>query len=358
MERRSFLAMMLAAPRRWRVAIIGHTGRGNYGHNLDIAFQGVANVDIVAVADPVEAGRSKAMARSSAAKGYADYREMLRAEKPDVVVIGPRWLDQRVAMVRAAAETGAHLLMEKAFAATLEDGDAMMLSIGNRKVQVCHTARLAPATIEGVRMIREGAIGEVLELRARGKEDHRAGGEDMLTLGTHCLDLMRMIAGSPVRCSAMVLGPKKQPTEPVGPVAGDAIHATFEFQEGLMGTFDSQKNSGPHSHRYGVTVYGSTGAIAFPINDIPNGAWIVRSPSWRGNWEPIPAPDASEVTTHPQVNTLFARDLIAAIEQDRATACQAIDGLWTIEMVQAVYASSIAGGPVTLPLKKRRHPLL
>jgi predicted dehydrogenase len=115
------------------------------------------------------------MARSGAAKGYSDFREMLRAEKPDIAVIAPRWLDQRVAMIEAASEVGAHILMEKAFAATLEDADRMMRAIGDRKVQICHTARLAPATMEGVRLIRQGAIGEVLELRARGKEDHRGG---------------------------------------------------------------------------------------------------------------------------------------------------------------------------------------
>jgi hypothetical protein len=129
------------------------------------------------------------------------------------------------------------------------------------------------------------------------------------------------------------------------------------LRTGSSGPSIRARNSGPHSHRYGVTVYGTTGAIAFPINEIPNGAWIVRSPSWRGEWEAVDGAGAAEVTSHPEVNTLFARDLLAAIEQDRAPACSAVDGLWTIEMVQAVYAASIAGGAVELPLKQRRHPL-
>jgi predicted dehydrogenase len=353
---------MRAAPRTWRVAIVGHTGRGNYGHGLDIAFRGVENAEVVAVADPVEDGRAKALARAGAPRGYADYREMLEREKPDIAVIGPRWLDQRVAMVRAATAQGAHLLMEKAFAATLEDADAMMQAIGDRKVQVCHTARPVAATLEAIRLIREGAIGEVLELRARGKEDHRAGGEDMLTLGTHCFDLMRMIAGNPVRCTARVEGPRKTPGEVIGPVAGDEIAATFEFASGVPSYFASRKNSGPSSQRYGVTVFGSKGAIDFPLNDIPNETWILRSPNWRGEWQKIavesgPYANAPRAASHPEVNTLLARDLIAAIEQDREPMCSARDGLWTIEMVQAVYASSQAGAPVGLPLRTRRHPL-
>ena len=35
----------------YRAAVIGRTGRGNYGHGLDLAFQKIPNVTVVAVAD-------------------------------------------------------------------------------------------------------------------------------------------------------------------------------------------------------------------------------------------------------------------------------------------------------------------
>ena len=47
-------------------------------------------------------------------------------EKPDLVGIGPRWLDQRVAMVTAAAEAGAHIYTEKPFAKTPAEADRMV----------------------------------------------------------------------------------------------------------------------------------------------------------------------------------------------------------------------------------------
>lgn len=73
-----------------RVAIIGHTGRGDYGHYLDRAFTGVAETEIVALADHDEQGRLAAMARSGAQRGYADYQEMLRVEQPDIAVVASR----------------------------------------------------------------------------------------------------------------------------------------------------------------------------------------------------------------------------------------------------------------------------
>ena len=65
----------------FRIGIIGHTGRGNYGHSLDMAFVGVEGVEIVALADPDDEGRAETAARTGAATAYADYREMLDREK-------------------------------------------------------------------------------------------------------------------------------------------------------------------------------------------------------------------------------------------------------------------------------------
>ena len=40
-----------ATDQKLRVAIIGHTGRGNYGHGLDTMWKAIPTTEIVAVAD-------------------------------------------------------------------------------------------------------------------------------------------------------------------------------------------------------------------------------------------------------------------------------------------------------------------
>ena len=72
----------------YRVAVIGHTGRGNYGHGLDVVWREIANAQIVAVADANEAGRNAAQKRLGAKTAYADYRQMLQKERPNVVSVG------------------------------------------------------------------------------------------------------------------------------------------------------------------------------------------------------------------------------------------------------------------------------
>ena len=93
-------------PDKFKVAIIGHTGRGDYGHGIDVCWLKIADAEIVGVADAHEGGLAKAKARLSAPKAFADYRKMLDETKPDIVSICTRPPDQHHDMFIAAAERG------------------------------------------------------------------------------------------------------------------------------------------------------------------------------------------------------------------------------------------------------------
>ena len=49
-----------------KVGIIGDTGRGNYGHGLDLAYEGLDQFDVVAVSDPDPVGLNDAVNRIGA----------------------------------------------------------------------------------------------------------------------------------------------------------------------------------------------------------------------------------------------------------------------------------------------------
>jgi predicted dehydrogenase len=372
LDRRFFLLSAIAfQPRRnYRAAIIGHTGHGDYGHSWDTAWKSFPSIEVVALADPDDAGRKAAKARSGALRDYRDYRQMLEKEKPDLAAICPRWLDQRVEMVTAAAQSGAHVLLEKPFARNLEDADRMVSAAEAHRIriQVGHTARLHPVTMQVGRLLREGAIGELLEMRARGKEDRRAGGEDLIVLGTHCFDLMRQFAGDPQWVFAHLTAAgrdisrsdARQATEPVGPVAGDQVAAMFPFPRGIHGYFGSKASDVRSGERFGVTLYGSKGVIWIPLTSVPSDpAMILRGPSWAaGAWQQIEPPPEGRNRSREAANALMVADLLQAIEENREPACSARDGLWTVEMVSGIYQSHLAGGRIAFPLRDRRPPLL
>src|SRR3954464_11246387 len=97
----------LMAPKKYRVAVIGRTGRGNYGHGLDVVWKEIDDVEIVAVADPDEKGRAAAAKRLGAANAYADYRTLLEKERPQIVSVADRHLDMHREVVVACARAGA-----------------------------------------------------------------------------------------------------------------------------------------------------------------------------------------------------------------------------------------------------------
>jgi predicted dehydrogenase len=359
--------------KKYRAVVIGHTGRGGYGHNWDMTWNGIDAVEMVAVADPVEAGRAKAMARSGAARGYADYREMLAREEPDIVTIAPRRTDQHMDMFTAAAEAGAHIIIEKPMAGSLPEADRMVALAERKKikVQVGHAARPAATTRRVGEILKSGEVGQLLEMRARGKEDKRAGGEDLIILGSHAFDLMRLFAGDPRWVSAHVTQQNRdiarqdvrQGTEIVGLLGGDQVAAMFSFAGGVHGYFASRANDYLLGDRCGLALYCSRGVIFINLGSSRMGqAFILRSPAWvpgktAPQWEEIPGPGAEIVGNWDRANNTMALDLLDAIERDREPACGARDGRWPVEMTAGIYQSQITGSRVAFPLADRRDPL-
>ena len=179
---------------KYTAAVIGHTGHGDYGDGIDVVWKAFDSVHLAGIADPGDAGRAEAQQRSGAKRDYRDYREMLTAEKPDLVSICSRHLDGKAEIVSAVADSGAHICLEKPFAKNLEQADKMIEAIERNiernkvKVQIAHQMRRSPYALRVAEMIRAGEIGEVQDVRLRGKEDKRAGGEDLMVLGSHLCD--------------------------------------------------------------------------------------------------------------------------------------------------------------------------
>lgn len=359
-----------------KVAIIGSTGRGDYGHGLDAVWQHIEACEVVAVADENEAGRAKAMTRTGAARSYSDYHEMLQKEKPSIVAVCPRWIDQHRDMVLACAEHGCHMYMEKPFCRTLGEADEIIRACEMRhlKLAVAHISRYSPQLQVIRKLIQNGEIGDVLEIRARGKEDARGGAEDLWVLGTHVLDLMRAFGGEPQLCFATLHQQGKRVArehvrpgnEGLGPLAGDRVDAMYRFQNGITGYFSSQKGAGGSPSRFGIRILGTKGMIDH-TSGYANPAWLLKGSAWGANgsaakWEPITSaglnqPEPITVSGYEGGNPAAARDLISAIEQDRPPLCSMTEARGAIEMVLAVFESHRLGGPAAMPLTATVNPL-
>jgi predicted dehydrogenase len=359
-----------------RVGIIGATGRGDYGHGIDTAFNAAPGVEVIAVADADEAGRAAAVARTRPHRSYADYREMLQQEELDVVAVCPRWLDQHHAMLLAAAEAGCHVYMEKPFCRSLEECDEVVAAFQQRnlKLAIAHVSQYSPILDKVLELIANDEIGEVVELHGRGKDDHRGGGEDLWVLGSHVFGLMRSLAGgNAVSCHASVLV-DDQPITPrhvaegaegIGPLAGNNLTATYRFPAGPWGFFNSRKRIASNPSRFGIEVRGTKGIIAMETGYLGK-AHILRDGQWSGrnaaSWEPISSAGINQAEprgdgTYEGGHVAAITDLLKCIQTGGATRCSAEDGRDIVEMIAAVFESSRLQQTVALPLKTRANPL-
>jgi predicted dehydrogenase len=249
----------------YRVAVIGRTGRGNYGHGIDVVWKLFPNTRVIAVADDDPKGLAAAAERLGVRAKYTDYQKMLREERPDIVAVAPRWVDCHHDMVLAAAEARAHVYMEKPMARTPAEADRMIAACDRQgvKLAVAHQMRISPILDLARQRVREGVIGQLQEMRGRGKEDTRAGGEDLMVLGTHVMDLMRQFAGNPLWAFGRVTtGGREMKREDVregpeglGPIAGDEIAGMFAFGSGVTGYFGSRRSQDASGVRFGLQLY-------------------------------------------------------------------------------------------------------
>lgn len=366
----------------FHVGVIGATGRGDYGHGVDTAWLDVPGTQIVAVADADAAGRQQAARRTGCEQTFADYRRMLDVAKPDIVAVCPRWVDQHADMILAAAERGIHCYVEKPFCRNLQEADAIVhaCEMSHTRVAIAHPTRYAPAMQTVRRMIKDGAIGQILELRGRGKEDHRGGGEDLWVLGSHIMDMVLNLGYEPDWCFASVLQDGErvaerhvaEGNEGLGPLAGDAVRAVFgvrqkDQKQQITYAFDSYRHAGGKPWRFALRIYGSKGIIEIQENVLPE-IWILQDASWTpgrggGSWKRVSS--AGINLPEPLTDPRFRRrhhvpieDFLSAISQQREPKCGMYEGRRIVEMIAAVFESHVRNTPITFPLQNRRNPLV
>lgn len=367
--------------RKWTVGVIGDSDRGGYGHGLDTVWLSLPETQIIALADPSETGRKKAVERLqiSADHSYADYRQMLQTAKPDLVAIGPRDITHHRDYLLAAIESGAKgIYIEKPYCRDLAEAEQIVKAQAQHgtKIAIAHRNRYHPALPRIVEMVEQGAIGRWLEIRGRGKEDARGGGLDLWVLGSHVLNLTHYFTGKATACSATLLQDGRPATtadvheggEGVGPLAGNELHARFETESGIPVFFDSIAKAGVKEANFGLQLVGNAGIIDLRVDIEPLAHYRAGNPFHPTQeataWQPIssaglakPEPIA-DLRTQIASHQLPARDLIQSIQEDRPPLCSAEDGQIVTEMILAIFESHRRqGARVPLPLIEKTNPL-
>jgi predicted dehydrogenase len=378
----------------WRVAVVKDTSKPMLGlHGLHAAFRGLPNVDVVAHVDSNTENLEQKMGFTCARRHYETLPEMLASEAPDIVVLCSRHPGDHLPQIEAVAEAGCHVYCEKPLSASLLEAYRIVEIAEEAGIRICmaHPSRYALAFRTMKRMLDAGEIGRPLTVYGRGKCDHRGGGEDLIVLGTHILDLQTFLFGPPEYVYAditrdgrpIVRTDRAETMEPVGPAAGDSVFAQFRFAADVRGIFESRRGlyDGPSGMRQmGITVTGTEGVLSARFDDFETRPLrISRGPGaleYGRAFDDVPLteeravpgaepleyslcgqPDIPSATFFLEANRFAAWDLIRSIEQKRQPISNVYNARLTQEMIQGIYAAHLSGERVSFPLQVREHPL-
>ncbi len=150
---------------KWKVAGINFDHL-HMGDNLRMAFEH-EDVEIVGVCDERPERMQKAVENFSIPQDrvFSDYRACLEQTRPDIVLLCPATAEHGE-WTEKVAPFGVHIIMEKPFAATLEEADRMIAAMADTGKLLAINWPLAwyPPHRTAYRLVAEGVIGEVIEV--------------------------------------------------------------------------------------------------------------------------------------------------------------------------------------------------
>jgi predicted dehydrogenase len=192
----------------YRVAVIG---AGEIAQHHLRALAEVRELQGVAIAD-VHFDRAHEAGERFGLAPYADYREMVEKEKPDIVVITlPHYLHKEAAVWSAGQ--GCHIMLEKPMALTRLECEEIIQAAKHSKVtlMVGHTQHFKPENRKAKELIAQGDLGKLVMINDTRHLDYfqegrpgwflekaKAGGGIMMNLGAHSVDKIQWLTDSRV----------------------------------------------------------------------------------------------------------------------------------------------------------------
>ena len=302
---------MLGAPGRW---VLPH------GHAP--SYEAAARVELVAAAEIDQERRLAFGERWGIANHvYADYRDMLHAEQPDVVSIAtPTPLHEEMAL--AAVEAGVKaIFLEKPIASSLVGADRVVASCANAGIPLAvnHTRRGDAVYRKAAELAQSGAVGELHSLMMLFPSR-------LMWIGTHGMDLMNFVAGDAQVSwvsGEIQAGDERDP-------GGNAI---FEYENGVRGFVNGFKDN-PVGFR--LHVIGSDGEMVISRYDLR--LWRNR-PGSRMGYEPVVYPFPQSLNyVSPMVKLID--ELVEAIEGGPEPVSNGRTALRALEQIVGIYCSS------------------
>ncbi|MFT4065179.1 Gfo/Idh/MocA family protein [Paraburkholderia sp.] len=374
---------------RLRLGMVG----GGQGAFIGAVHRIAARLDdrfeLVAGALSSDPRRARASAAEAGiARGYADWREMARAEaaRDDgidaVAIVTPNHLHAPVAT--AFLEAGIHVICDKPLAVSLAEGEALakLAREKQRLFALTHTYSGYPLVRHARELVEHGELGEIRVVQVEYAQDWlaepvEAGGANRQAvwrtdpalagpagclgdIGTHAYQLAAFVTGMMPHALSAELH-----TFVPGRRIDDHVQAMLRYSNGARGMLWASQVASGAENALRLRVYGTKAGLAFDQEE-PNALWFtpLGGPAERLTRARVKSAVAAHATRVPAGHPEGYLEAFAQLYKDAALQIEALnaghalppeslllttvdDGVAGLRFIDAVLRSSAADGKWT-----------
>ncbi|MEA3406932.1 MAG: Gfo/Idh/MocA family oxidoreductase [Chloroflexota bacterium] len=349
---------------RVRYGIVGMGGMGTgHAHSIQQIEECVLGAVCDAVPEVAQEG-----GKTFGVPYFVDYHDLVDCAEVDAVIVAtPHYFHPPVSIY--AMESGKPVISEKPIAATVSDADAMVEAARRTGVPfaVMHQSRTEPIWRAAGRLVQEGRLGEIYRtmlvfatFRSQAYYDSAGwratwggeGGGVLINQAPHSLDRFTWLGGLPSRVTALTM------TRNHDIEVEDVAMAMLEYPNGALGHLYCSTTEAPTTEI--MELAGEKGKLrvvgdAIRFWELPEGVKGFSDASEEMWAHPpdeeidVPLPDCE--SGHSAVLRNVARHILYG----EALLTPGVDGLKSVEMINAVILSGHTGRPVEIPVDRARY---
>lgn len=333
---------------------VGLIGGGNITETHARAALAIPGVKIAAI-HGTNTEKITRLCREHGGRPYPEFAAFLKHRPMDLVMIGsPSGLHATQGI--AAARCGLHVLTEKPIEISTERADALIEAAKESGVRlgVIFQDRMKAHIRQLKSWVEKGLLGKILLVDARVKwyrppEYYTSskwrgtlaldGGGALINQGVHTIDLLVWILGDVARVQA------RTATQLHKIEAEDTVVATLEFVSGAVGVFHATTAAFPGYPRR-VEISGTEGTVILEHDRIvaanlrnTSAATAILSESAEDKNQSASSASVSDFRGHQGV----LEDFLKAIQENRAPACDGVQGRRSVALVEMIYRAAKSG---------------
>lgn len=344
-----------------KFALVG-CGRISKRHAELLGNGQIANARLVAVCD-VKVERAAALGQQFGVPHFTDMHEMMRAGGIDVVTVLTE-SGLHAEHVTALAPYGAHIVVEKPMALTLDDADRMIAACDHSGVRlfVVKQNRFNVPVVKLREALEAGRFGKLVLGTVRVRwcrpqsyydQDSWRGtwamdGGVLTNQASHHIDMLEWMFGEVETVSAF------STTALVKIEAEDTAVVTLRFRNGALGIIEATTAVRPKDLEGSISVLGEHGSVeiaGFAVNEMRT--WNFTTPL-PGDDEVMKKYSVNPPNVYGFGHQAYYEHVVECIVNVRKHLVDGLQGRRSLELISAIYESIETGRPVNLRFQPQR----